>query len=1179
MLMKCPNCQTENLSDSVFCEECSAPLEAACPSCGAGNRPSAKFCRKCRASLGVRGPDRAAGEAAEGSAAASPSPRSPASYTPKHLADRILTSRAALEGERKQVTVLFADIKGSMELAQAVDPEELHRIMDRFFEVLADGVHRFEGTVNQYTGDGIMALFGAPIAHEDHAQRACYAALHLVEALRDYAIELRREHGLDFSVRMGINSGDVVVGKIGDDLRMDYTAQGHTVGLAARMQTLAEPGKVYLTGQAAERVKGYFELEDLGSFNVKGVSELVPVFNLASIGRVRTRFDLSRARGLTRFVGRTSDMQVLETALASARSGKGRAVGVVAPAGVGKSRLCFEFAERCRTQGMTILYGSGVAHGKNVPLLPILDIFRAYFGIDERDDPRTAREKIAGRLLLIDERFRDVLPIVFDFLGVPDPARPAPSVDPEARQRRIVAVMRRLVETGSQRGFLIVIEDLHWLDPASDFFVAEYVDAIAHGPGLLLLNFRPEYHADWMQKSWYQQLPLDPLGPEAVHELLRDLLGEDSSVAGLADRIHERTQGNPYFTEEIVRSLVESRVLGGTRGAYRLKQSIETIEVPYSVHAVLAARIDRLAEREKDVLQAAAVIGKEFAEPVLAAVCALPATDLAGALAMLQNAEFISQQVLYPIAEYAFAHPLTQEVALSSQLGEQRRRTHAAVARALEAGEREGLDQHAALIAHHYEEAGSEVDAARWHGRAAVWMGSRDFAGALRHWQRVWDLLTALPETSQTDETRGARLAASAQIVIGGWRLGMAETAMWTMYEEGCALAEGAGAVEVLAALRGGYAARLASLGRVREALAMNEESLRYVDAVSAEIVLRAGARVGTAYYRYQLGRLEEALAMVEEGCAMIGADLQAGRERFGFSYAIWFVGTKAIVSAMLGRCAEAVTHLEQALRISRESDIAENLGWSYSNVAFVSQYTGETSYAGLGDALVCAQEAVRIAEETGSTFSRVVAYSNLGACYAAFGQWEAADRVTSDVLGLSRERRVGLEFEILNLAALSRTALGRGDAARARRLAEEAIALGQERGQKILVMQYVALARALCAEHGQRARDAVENALRAAAISVAETGARGLEPLIPEARAELARVCGDAAAHDYHLREAYRIYEAIGASGHAARLAKELGCGVVRPQGGSGSDARGEDHRGDSGVRRPPTLLRPATD
>ena len=308
--MKCPKCHTENLADSAFCEECSAPLEAACPACGTGNRPAAKFCRKCRAAL------------VDSRESTVKSPH-PAAYTPKHLADKILQSKSALEGERKQVTVLFADVKGSMALADSVDPEQWHAILDGFFGVLAEGVHRFEGTVNQYTGDGIMALFGAPIAHEDHAQRACYAALQLRDDLVKYAREVKRQHGLGFSVRMGLNSGEVIVGRIGDDLRMDYTAQGHTVGLAARMQELASPDTAYLTGRTADLVTGYFKLDDLGTFPVKGVTDPVPVFQLQGLGAVRTRFDASRARGLTRFVGRHDDMQTLHAALARVREGNG----------------------------------------------------------------------------------------------------------------------------------------------------------------------------------------------------------------------------------------------------------------------------------------------------------------------------------------------------------------------------------------------------------------------------------------------------------------------------------------------------------------------------------------------------------------------------------------------------------------------------------------------------------------------------------------------------------------------------------------------------------------------------------------------------------------------------------------------------------------------------------------
>ncbi|MBW2290473.1 MAG: AAA family ATPase, partial [Deltaproteobacteria bacterium] len=525
--MICPACRHENPEASKFCLGCGAGLELHCRHCEAELPAGSSFCNQCG---GAQADDT---QAAAGDSAPEHSPHD---YTPKHIADKILSQKSAMEGERKQVSVLFADVKSSLDLQQDLDPEEWHGIMDRFFQILADSIHRFEGTVNQYTGDGIMALFGAPIAHEDHAQRACYAALHLSDALREYARELRRERGLDFLTRMGINSGEVVVGRIGDDLRMDYTAQGQIVGLAARMESLAEPGTIYLTAATAERVKGFFELEDLGEFKVKGITDPVPVFELAGVGALRTRFDASRSRGLTHFVGRTSEIGLLESALEAAKRGKGRAVGIVANAGVGKSRLCFEFTEHCRATGVAVLQASGVAHGKNIPLLPILEIFRAYFGIDDRDDPQGAREKVAGRLLLIDEDFRDFLPLVFDFLGIPDPDLPAPAIDAAGRQRRLVAIMRSLIERGNPGGFVILIEDLHWVDSASDAFVAEYVDAICGGPGLLVLNFRPEYRADWMNKTWYQQLPLEPLGPDEIREMLDHLLGNDPTVAGLADR-------------------------------------------------------------------------------------------------------------------------------------------------------------------------------------------------------------------------------------------------------------------------------------------------------------------------------------------------------------------------------------------------------------------------------------------------------------------------------------------------------------------------------------------------------------------------------------------------------------------------------------------------------------------
>ena len=520
----CAECGHHNRPQARFCDECGNPLALACSSCGTALRAGARFCDSC-------GTPVAGAQPAPKTEAPQAPRRDPRTYTPKHLTERILTSRNALEGERKQVTVLFADVTGSMELAEQVDAEEWHRLLDRFFEILTGGVHRFEGTINQYTGDGVMALFGAPLAHEDHAHRACYAALHLQAELRRFAQELKRDRGLTFATRIGLNSGEVVVGKIGDDLRMDYTAQGHVVGIAARLQALADPGKVYVSRHTADLVQGFFELESLGDFRIKGVSQPLAVFSLDGVGRMRTRLDVSRSRGLSRFVGRHDETAVLEAALARAVGGQAQVVGVVADAGTGKSRLCAELVESCRARGIAVREARGVAHGRLLPFLPLLELLRGVFSLDENDGPREARQKIAGTMVLLDRRFEDALPAVFEFLGVPDPERPAPVADPGDRRRQLFAIIARLLRAlGEREPSVLVLEDLHWFDDGTASFLESLVDAISGTKTLLLLNFRPEFRAPWIGKATYQQIPLLPLGPAAIAELLDELLGRDPSL-------------------------------------------------------------------------------------------------------------------------------------------------------------------------------------------------------------------------------------------------------------------------------------------------------------------------------------------------------------------------------------------------------------------------------------------------------------------------------------------------------------------------------------------------------------------------------------------------------------------------------------------------------------------------
>src|SRR5215510_5895131 len=394
--MRCPSCHHDNRSDRRFCTQCGSTLPMGCPSCGAPIEVGENFCGGCGAALTIG------------------ATTTPSSAHAPLLAEKIRQAKATIEGERKQVTVLFVDVKGSMELAERLDPEAWSELMQRFFRIFCDSIERFEGFVDKFTGDGGMALFGAPIAHEDHAQRACYAALHLRDAARTFASEVHAEHGMPFAVRIGLNSGEVVVGRIGDDLRMEFTAQGHVVGLAQRMEGRAEPGHICLSEHTARLVEGYFQLQDLGRFTVKGASEPVQLFDLVAVGSFRTRFDRSRARGLSAFVGRDRELAALDAALERARSASGQIVGVVAEAGTGKSRLCAEFVESCRARGIPILEGRGVAHGRAIPMLPMLEMWRAFFEIGDGDDPETTRAKIADRLLRLDESFREMLPFVFD---------------------------------------------------------------------------------------------------------------------------------------------------------------------------------------------------------------------------------------------------------------------------------------------------------------------------------------------------------------------------------------------------------------------------------------------------------------------------------------------------------------------------------------------------------------------------------------------------------------------------------------------------------------------------------------------------------------------------------------------------------------------------------------------
>jgi class 3 adenylate cyclase/tetratricopeptide (TPR) repeat protein len=689
--MRCPQCEHENPPGARFCNACGTALAVVCRACGRTNAPGSRFCSAC-------------GQPLEPRESVPQPPRfdSPGAYTPSHLAQRIIATRHALEGERKLVTVLFADTKGSMELLADRDPEDARRLLDAVLERMIDAVHRYEGTVNQVLGDGIMALFGAPLAHENHAVRACYAALRMQEDIGRYGDEMQRTLGVPVQIRVGLNSGEVVVGSIGSDLRMEYSAVGQTTHLAARMEQMAKPASVLVSAETLRLAEGYVQAKALGPVPVRGLAEPVEVFELVGATTARTRLQVAAGRGLTRLAGRQAELGLLRQALDHAREGHGQVVALVGEAGVGKSRLAWEITRSHRSRDYLVLEGSGVSHGRTTPWLPVIDLLRAYFRIDEGDDARTVREKLIGRLLALDETLRPTLAAFEALLDIPVEDAEWTPLDLAARQQRTLEAVKGLLLRESRvQPLLLVLEDLHWIDSATQVLLDSLVESLPAARVLLLVNYRPEYQHAWAGKTYYSQLRLDPLAPETAEGMLDALIGPGPELAPLKRLLIDRTQGNPFFLEEMVWSLAETGALTGARGDYRLATPLPAIHVPATVQAVLAARIDRLAPEDKRLLQFASVVGKNVPLPLLRAIADASDQELQRGLGRLQAAEFLYETRLFPESEYTFRHALTLDVAYGSLLQERRRELHTRMIDALERLYPDRLSEQVLRLAHH----------------------------------------------------------------------------------------------------------------------------------------------------------------------------------------------------------------------------------------------------------------------------------------------------------------------------------------------------------------------------------------------------------------------------------------------------------------------------------------------
>src|SRR5712692_4532981 len=602
--MRCSNCGAENPEGLKFCNECAASFKRQCAKCGFENAPTAKFCGECAAPLS------ATADRLDSSEAQAQAVRITAE------AD----SQTIIDGERKTVTALFADIKGSTELMRDLDPEEARAMIDPALKLMIDAAHRYDGYVVQSTGDGIFALFGAPVAHEDHPQRALHAALAIQQQLRDYAQADHRlkpvplaDHGLKpvlLEVRIGINTGEVVLRMVHTGGHTEYTPVGHAANLAARMQTVAPAGGIVISEETRRLVEGYFELRDLGKTEVKGVSEPINVYEVTGIGALRGHFELAARRGLTKFVGREREVAEMKRALELARAGQGQIVAAVAEAGTGKSRLVYEFKAMLPSD-CKVLEAYSVSHGKDSAYLPVLELLYGYFGIEEADGKSVRRAKIEARLSGLDPALSDTLALLYTLMGLHEGTDPIAQMDPQIKFRRTLeAIKRILLRESLNQPLVVIFEDLHWIDSQTQELLDLLTESIASARVLLLFNYRPEYRHEWTNKSYYTQLRLDTLSEEGAAAMLSALLGEGVELVPLKRLVIERTEGNPFFIEEMVQALFDEGALV-RNGTVKVTRSLSQVRLPATVQGILAARIDRLSAEQKDLLQTLAVMGRE----------------------------------------------------------------------------------------------------------------------------------------------------------------------------------------------------------------------------------------------------------------------------------------------------------------------------------------------------------------------------------------------------------------------------------------------------------------------------------------------------------------------------------------------------------------------------------------
>jgi len=1028
--MKCIKCDSDNREGAKFCEQCGTRLVRKCPDCGAEVSPTARFCAECGHDI------------AEPKEAPPIDYSQPQTYTPKFLADKILTTRSSIEGERKLVTVLFADVANFTSMSEKLDPEEVHEIMDGCYQLLMDEIHRYEGTIDKFTGDGVMALFGAPVAHEDHAQRACYTALAMQRAIGEYGEKIVKECGVEFKMRVGLNSGPVIVSSVGNDLRMDYTAIGDTVNLASRMETNAKPGRVLVSSGTYKIARDFFKFEPVGKIQVKGKEEPVEAYQIIEVGEAETRIEASVARGLTKFAGRQREIAALKEAFQKAQSGSGQVVGIVGEAGVGKSRLLLELRVALKEDEFTYLDGQCLHYGGLMAYLPLLDILRSYFDINEGEREFVVKKKITDKIALLDENLESILSPLHDILSLKVEDVNYMMLEPQQKRERIFEAIRDLLIRESQNTPLILaIDDLQWIDKTSEEFLTYLIGWLANARILLIILYRPEYTHQWASKSYYSQIRVEQLSTDNSADLVKSILEDGEVVPELSDLILTRAAGNPLFMEEFTRTLLENGSIQKKDHQYMLSTKASEIQVPDTIQGIIAARMDRLEDNLKRTMQVASVIGRDFAFRILQTIMGM-SEELKSCLLNLQGLEFIYEKNLFPELEYIFKHALTQEVAYNSLLLKKRKELHERIGTAIEELYPDRLEEFYEMLAHHYART-ENLEKAYQYLKLSGDKTSGHYANreAFYFYREAIKVLNELPEPEENRK----RLIEVVLSMEGPMKLLAYPEDSLHVLQEGERLAKEVGDLRSLAII-------YASMGLCHTFKGDSKQGMRYAEhcfdmaAKIEDIELMAPTAFNLCSSYAILGEHTKTVAVATKVLSLLE---KTHRESESFGVALNFNIYAALSSycgqamCLMGDFKEGIALCDKGLRFLQNTDNLYSLGFVeiMYGLVYVAKGDGE-------NAINHSQKAVAYGEEGQIIPVVSIASGLLGLGYHLLGNQETARQYIEK--GLQIQEDTGLSMLMsLNKIALSMVHFDSGDLDSARMCAEEALELARSNDEK----------------------------------------------------------------------------------------------------------------------------------